>query len=349
MASSAMPYQHLGEALGDRLLLRPRAVHRRAVGALPAHPALRRRGGAAGRSTSTGSGRSSPWPLFRRLGELGLVGDDIEGYGCPGDEPARLRAWCTWSSTAATAASARSSACRPAWRCERSTCCGSEEQKRALAAADGPRREDRRVRADRARPRLGLGGARDPRPPRRRRVGASTAPSAGSATARSPTSSSSGRATRPTARSRASWSRRARPATTRRRSTGKGSVRAIWQADIALDDVRVPVENKLPGANSVQGRRPRARRDPRRVRLGRARPRDGGLRHRAHLRAAARAVRQAAGELPDRPGPAGQDARRGHGDAAVLHAARAPRGGGPDVATRSPAWRSSTTPARRAG
>ena len=32
---------------GDRLLPRPRAVHRRAVGALPAHAALRRRGGAA--------------------------------------------------------------------------------------------------------------------------------------------------------------------------------------------------------------------------------------------------------------------------------------------------------------
>ena len=29
--------------------------------------------------------RAEPaWPLFRRLGELGLVGDDIVGYGCPG-------------------------------------------------------------------------------------------------------------------------------------------------------------------------------------------------------------------------------------------------------------------------
>ena len=29
--------------------------------------------------------RAEPaWPLFRRLGELGLVGDDIEDYGCPG-------------------------------------------------------------------------------------------------------------------------------------------------------------------------------------------------------------------------------------------------------------------------
>lgn len=29
---------------------------------------------------------------------------------------------------------------------------------------------------------------------------------------------------------------------------GKGAVRAIWQADIHLDDVRVPADNMLPGA-----------------------------------------------------------------------------------------------------
>ena len=31
---------------------------------------------------------------------------------------------------------------------------------------------------------------------------------------------------------------------------GKGSLRALWQADIDLTDIRVPAENKLPGANS---------------------------------------------------------------------------------------------------
>ena len=31
---------------------------------------------------------------------------------------------------------------------------------------------------------------------------------------------------------------------------GKGSVRAVWQADITLTGVRVPAENRLPGANS---------------------------------------------------------------------------------------------------
>jgi glutaryl-CoA dehydrogenase len=28
-----------------------------------------------------------PWPLFRRLAELGVVGEDIEGYGCPAMSP----------------------------------------------------------------------------------------------------------------------------------------------------------------------------------------------------------------------------------------------------------------------
>jgi glutaryl-CoA dehydrogenase len=33
---------------------------------------------------------------------------------------------------------------------------------------------------------------------------------------------------------------------------GKGSLRAVWQAEIELDDVGVPVESKLPGANSFK-------------------------------------------------------------------------------------------------
>ena len=28
-----------------------------------------------------------PWPLIKRMGELGIVGDGIEGYGCPPMSP----------------------------------------------------------------------------------------------------------------------------------------------------------------------------------------------------------------------------------------------------------------------
>ena len=33
---------------------------------------------------------------------------------------------------------------------------------------------------------------------------------------------------------------------------GKVSLRSVWQADITLDNVRVPAENRLPGARSYQ-------------------------------------------------------------------------------------------------
>jgi glutaryl-CoA dehydrogenase len=47
-----------------------------------------------------------------------------------------------------------------------------------------------------------------------------------------------------------------------RRIDGKGSLRAVWQAEISLDGFRVPAENKLPGRELVQGHRPGAGRDP---------------------------------------------------------------------------------------
>ncbi len=37
-----------------------------------------------------------------------------------------------------------------------------------------------------------------------------------------------------------------------RRIEGKGSLRAVWQAEIALTDVRVPEQNRLPGATSFK-------------------------------------------------------------------------------------------------
>jgi glutaryl-CoA dehydrogenase len=37
-----------------------------------------------------------------------------------------------------------------------------------------------------------------------------------------------------------------------RRMDGKGSLRSVWQAEITLTDVRVPEENRLPGANGFK-------------------------------------------------------------------------------------------------
>ena len=58
--------------------------------------------------------------------------------------------------------------------------------------------------------------------------------------------------------------------------TGKGCARAVWQADIRLEGVRVPGANRLPEANTFKdtgGSSGAARRD----RVGRARTRRCGI------------------------------------------------------------------------
>ncbi len=83
MTTTAMPYTHLGEALAtDYLLVREQfsdaewerfLATRRFVDdeVLPAINDFWERA-------------EPPWPLITRMAELGVVGEDIEGYGCPG-------------------------------------------------------------------------------------------------------------------------------------------------------------------------------------------------------------------------------------------------------------------------
>ena len=65
-----------------------------------------------------------------------------------------------------------------------------------------------------------------------------------------------------------------------RRIDGKGSLRAVWQAEITLTDLRVPEESRLPGANSFKdtGRVLAGTRNA--VAWARARPRDRRVRQR---------------------------------------------------------------------
>jgi glutaryl-CoA dehydrogenase len=86
MPTSAMPYTHLGEALAtDYLLVREQfsdvewerfIATRRFVDdeVLPVINDFWERA-------------EPPWPLLPKLAELGVVGEDIEGYGCPGMSP----------------------------------------------------------------------------------------------------------------------------------------------------------------------------------------------------------------------------------------------------------------------
>ncbi len=86
MTTTAMPYTHLGEALAtDYLFVREQfsdpewerfLATRRFVDdeVLPVINGFWERA-------------EPPWPLLTRMAELGVVGEDIEGYGCPGMTP----------------------------------------------------------------------------------------------------------------------------------------------------------------------------------------------------------------------------------------------------------------------
>ena len=80
--------------------------------------------------------------------------------------------------------------------------------------------------------------------------------------------------------------------------TGKMGKRAVWQPDVKLVDVRVPLENKLDGANTFQGRQHSAHGHPRRGGVGVHRACGRLLRSRLELCQRAGAVRQAHSELP---------------------------------------------------
>jgi glutaryl-CoA dehydrogenase len=84
--TDAMPYAHLGEALAtDYFLVREqfgdeqweRFIRTRRFVDHEVLPAINEYWERA----------ELPWPLMRRLAELDLVGEDIEGYGCPGMSP----------------------------------------------------------------------------------------------------------------------------------------------------------------------------------------------------------------------------------------------------------------------
>jgi glutaryl-CoA dehydrogenase len=139
-----------------------------------------------------------PWPLMRRLAELGFYGEDIEGYGCPGMSPL-----------------ARGLVNMELHRGDGSlgTFLGVQSglAMQSIALHGSPAQKERWLPALARLDAVGAFALTEPataptawrwRPARGgpATAGSSTAPSAGSATARSPTSWWPGRATRPTAR-----------------------------------------------------------------------------------------------------------------------------------------------------
>jgi glutaryl-CoA dehydrogenase len=190
-----------------------------------------------------------PWPLLHRLGELGIVGEDIAGYGCPGLSP---------------------------------IACGLMHME--LNRGDGSLGTVLGVQSGLAMKSIALLGSEEqkqrwlPEMARMRKLGAFalTEPNHGSDSVALETSARRNGddfvlngAKRWIGNGSIAdvivvWARgedgqvqgflveKGAPGYDARVIEGKGSLRAIWQADIELTDVVVPAENRLPAAKSFR-------------------------------------------------------------------------------------------------
>ena len=267
------------------------------------------------------------WPLIRRLPELGIVGEDIKGYGCAGMSPMACglvtmelhRGDGSLGVVLGVHAG-------PGHAVDRDVRLGGAEG--ALAAGHGADGQARRLRPHRARPRLGLDRARNLGPPRRGRLGAERR----QALDRPGNRGRPDRRLGPQHRGRAG----------QRVRGGEGITGPAGQRDRGEGIAAIGVAGRHhAGQRPGAGREPAARRafvpghqqgpghHPQHLRLGGTGPRHLRLRHRPAVRGAAAAVRPAAGQFPDHPAAPGVHAGRPDRDAAVLPADRAPRRGRP--------------------
>ena len=111
-----------------------------------------------------------PWPLIEKLAKLGIVGDGIEGYGCPPMSPIAA-GLVHMELNRGDGSLGTFLGVQAGLAMQSIAMLGSEEQKQRWLPAMAHAGQARRVRAHRADARLGLGRAGDLGPPRRRRLG----------------------------------------------------------------------------------------------------------------------------------------------------------------------------------
>ena len=190
-----------------------------------------------------------PWPLIRRLAELGVAGDDIEGYGCPGMSAIACglvhMELNRGDGSLGTFLGVQSGLAMKAI-----AMLGSEEQKErwlpsmarletvgAFALTEPEHGSDAVALESTAR----LAGDEYVLDGAKRWIGNGTIADVIVVWARGEDGQVNGfLVEKDTAGYEATVIER------------KGSVRAIWQADIRLNSVRVPVESRLPGARSFK-------------------------------------------------------------------------------------------------
>ena len=190
-----------------------------------------------------------PWPLIRRLAELGIVGEDIQGYGCPGLDPISL-GLIHMELNRGDGSLGTLLGVQAGLAMKSIAMLGSEEQKQrwlppmarleqfgAFALTEPNHGSDSVALETNAR-RVGntyvINGAK-------RWIGAGSIADVVVVWARDEDGKVGGFLVEG-----------GTPGYDAQVIEGKGSLRAIWQAQIELEDVEVPAENRLPGARSFK-------------------------------------------------------------------------------------------------
>ena len=247
MATPALPYAHLGEALAtdyfqvrdqftdeqwEHFIATRRFVDREVL------PVINEYWEAAELPVAADAPARRSW---------GCYGEDIEGYGCPGMSPL-ARGLVNMELHRGDGSLGTFLGVQSGLAMKSIAMLGSDEQKERWLPAMARLDAVGRLRADRARARLGLRGAGDHRAARRRRLGARRR----QALDRQRLDRRRGRRVGALGRGRPGQGLPRREgharASRRRRWTGKGASRAIWQADIRLDGVARARGARLPGA-----------------------------------------------------------------------------------------------------
>jgi glutaryl-CoA dehydrogenase len=190
-----------------------------------------------------------PWPLIRRLGELGVVGEDIQGYGCPGLDPI-AQGLLHMELNRGDGSLGTFLGVQAGLAMKSIAMHGSEEQKQhwlpgmarldllgAFALTEPDHGSDS-VGLETSARRVGdsyvLNGAK-------RWIGSGSIADVVVVWARNEDGKVNGFLVE-----------KGTPGYDAEVIEGKGSLRAIWQAQISLEDVEVPAANRLPGANSFK-------------------------------------------------------------------------------------------------
>jgi glutaryl-CoA dehydrogenase len=249
MSTQSLPYAHLGEALAtdyfqvreqftdeqwEHFMTTRRFVDEEVLPAINAY----------------WEGEELPWPLMHRVAELGLLGEDITGYGCPGMSPL-ARGLVNMELHRGDGSLGTFLGVQSGLAMKSIALLGSDEQKErwlpALAKLDAvgafaltePEHGSDSVALETTARRDGgdwiLDGAK-------RWIGHGSIADVVVVWARADEDG----------QVKGFLVETSTPGYEAKTITGKGAARAIWQADIALDGARIPDSARLPGAETFK-------------------------------------------------------------------------------------------------